>query len=136
VSTLREVLTEIRDRHGELTTQAVVDTARPPEHPLHARFEWDDAVAGEAYRRQQAGELIRSVRIRYIEEPEPREVNVFHVVKRPDSGRQSYVPVEEIAADPVATALVLSEMRREWQAFERRYRHLAEFSELIATAVS
>jgi N6-adenosine-specific RNA methylase IME4 len=132
MSTLREVLTEIRDRTGELTTQAVVDTARPKSHPLHSRFEWNDKVAGEAYRRQQAGELIRSVRIRYVDEPEPKEVNVFHVVRR-ETGRQSYEPVEEVAADPVAREIVLREMRREWQAFERRYRHLEEFYELIGS---
>lgn len=56
---LRSALTDIYRARGELTPQLVVDEARPKDAPLHDRFEWDNKVAGEAYRRVQAQQLIR-----------------------------------------------------------------------------
>jgi hypothetical protein len=62
MSDLRDQLQNIADKYGGRITPAyVVDEARPPSHPLHHRFEWDDRIAGEAHRRRQAQELIQSV---------------------------------------------------------------------------
>lgn len=46
-----------------LTPETVVEAARDPRSPLHDRFQWDDSVAGEAYRLQQARALIKQVRV-------------------------------------------------------------------------
>jgi hypothetical protein len=46
---------------GGITPQAVVDSARPDDAPLHPAFEWDDYSAAEAYRRQQAKGIIRAI---------------------------------------------------------------------------
>ena len=46
---------------GLLQPETVVDEARPVASPLHSRFEWDDRVAGDAYRIWQARQLIRVV---------------------------------------------------------------------------
>ena len=56
-----EALKEIAKRDGGLLRpRAVVDAARDVESPLHRCFEWDDKVAGEKYRLEQAQRLIRS----------------------------------------------------------------------------
>jgi hypothetical protein len=126
---LRALLTQVRHDKGKLTATTLVAAAKPATHPLHDRFEWNDKVAGQKYRLVQAAELIRSVKFRYVDEPEPREVNVFHSLPRTNGGRE-YVPVEEVVEDEFSRQLVLREMRREWLAFKRRYEHLAEFAEL------
>lgn len=128
---LREILQGIHDRHRELTGRVVVDEAADPAHPLHSRFEWDNDVAGDSYRVLQAETMIRSVKIRYVEEPEPRSVRAF-VPIRTESGSTSYEPTEQVLADPVARELLLRQMRRDFVAFRRRYEHLAEFVELLA----
>jgi hypothetical protein len=46
-----------------LTGQTVVDLARPVGSALHSHFTWDDAVAGEMHRVEEARSLIASVRI-------------------------------------------------------------------------
>lgn len=57
-------LTEIAAQHGGLLLPAdVVAEARSVASPLHHYFEWDDSVAAEAYRLDQARVLIRSVRV-------------------------------------------------------------------------
>ena len=132
---VRDELLGIRQMRGELTPQIVVDESRPTEAPLHEHFEWDDQLAGEAYRRQQASQLIRSVRVEYVRPTgEQSTVRAFHSVMREDA-RLVYDPVEEIAVDPIRRRLLLGQMERDWLTFRARYEHLAEFAELVATAV-
>lgn len=120
---------------GGLTAERVVDLARPADHPLHVRFEWDDSIAAEMYRREQARELIRSVKIKYAEDAEGRdkEVRAFVSTRDPKSPEvTAYRPTEEVLADPIAQKMLLRDCRREWMAFRRKYDHLQEFAQIIA----
>lgn len=132
---LRDQLQGIYQAHGTLTPRLVVDVARDAEHPLHGRFEWDDAVAGEKYREVQAGELIRSVKVKYTPKgsDEEHEVRAFHAVPRPDGS--TYVPVEEVAEDDFSRELLLRQAEREWKAMRRRYAHLDEFMDMVRTTL-
>lgn len=129
---LRDQLQAVYDEHGRLTPQAVVDTARTEDHPLHDRFEWDNQVAGEAYRLDQARRLIRSVRVTYREADEreaARTVRAFHAVR--DEQGTAYRPVEEIRDNPLLAKLVLQDMERQWKQLMRQYGHLDEFSRMV-----
>jgi hypothetical protein len=132
VSGLRDQLLSVRAQHGKLTPQLVVDTARDPEHPLHSRFEWDDAVAGEAWRREQAHDLIRKAKVVYREasdaEPE-KSVRAFIAI-RAENGHV-FDPVEEVADDPFRRKLALADMEREWKALYRRYQEFGEFLDMV-----
>jgi hypothetical protein len=134
----RDILLGIRAKHGRLTPTLVVDEARDETHPLHARFEWDDGVAGEAYRRVQARELIRTCRVVYKpanDRDEAQSVRAFHAVRAEDSSR-SYEPVEEIVKSEFLTQLALREMERRWLELQRQYGHLSEFWQLVNGAES
>ena len=127
---LRDHLQAIYDQVGHLTPAVVVDEARAEDHPLHDRFEWDDKVAGEAHRRSQAHEMIRSVKITYVKgDASPRTVRAFHAVRSEEGHR--YEPAEKVAADPFLSRLVLSDMEREWKQLRRRYEEFEEFWTLI-----
>lgn len=128
---LRDQLQAVYDERGKLTPAILVETARDPEHPLHARFEWDDRVAGEAYRRQQAHELIRSVKVTYQRGDEERKVRAYHAVPSEDSPQPSYEPVEKVADDPFIRQLVLKNAEREWRALKARYADLDEFFSIV-----
>lgn len=122
-------LESIRDESGDLTPRLVVDAARPEDSPLHSRFEWDDSIAGEKYRLSQAGELLRVV---FKPDPtQPTHLRAFVAVKGTDSTASSYVPTETAMADPFMRTLVLRRMEREWKALKSRYRHMAEFANMI-----
>lgn len=133
---LRDQLQAIYDEAGELRPRTVVDKAKDPSHPLHDRFEWDDKLAGEKYRLQQASDLIRSVEWTYAEAPDgaPKRVRAFHSVNRVDG--PSYVPVQEIQQDPFLAKLTLQAAEREWKALHRKYGHLAEFMAVVQRDVA
>lgn len=129
---IRDHLQTIYDQRGALTPQMVVDVARPEDHPLHMSFDWDDATAGEAWRREQARKLIGSVKIAYRpasgKKPE-RLGRAYHSV--PGEGSFAYRSAGDIAADPALRAVVLAEMEREWKALRARYEGFAEFSAMV-----
>lgn len=133
---LRDQLRAIYDQDGRLTPESVVDRARDQRSPLHDRFEWDDSVAGEKYRRQQASELIRSVQWKYSEEDDgsPVTVRAFHSVNRADG--HTYVPADEIQHDPFLAALTLQAAEREWKALHRKYKHLEQFLAIVQRDVA
>ncbi len=137
MSTLREELLAIRETVGKLTPQIVVEAARPPESPLHNRFEWDDGIAAEAFRRSQAAGLIRSVRVHYIPADDslaPGTVRAFHAVKRPDVGHV-YDPVEEVVDDPIQRSILLRDMERDWKALRKRWESFSEFWDTVRADV-
>jgi hypothetical protein len=51
-------LDRIYQKRRVVTVDVVLGDARNPKSPLHSYFEWDDAVAGERYRRAQATAMI------------------------------------------------------------------------------
>lgn len=137
MSGLRDQLQLVYEQMGKLTPQNVVAVAADPGHPLHHRFEWDDSVAGARYRESQARELIRSVRIVYQEptETEPAKTTRAFVAPRVPDRPNEYVPAEEVAQDPMLRALMLRQMRREWQEVKRRYASFEEFWETVAAEI-
>lgn len=129
---LRGELLAVRGQHGKLTPQIVVDVARDPGHPLHSRFEWDDTVAGEAWRRQQAHELIRKAKAVFREADESgpeKSVRAFVAVRAADG--HVFDPVEEVAEDPFRRQLVLADMERRWKELFQQFKEFEEFLSLV-----
>lgn len=132
MSDLRAILEAVHEEHGMLTPAIVLDTARDPAHPLHSRFEWDDSLAAEAYRRDQAHDLIQSVKFVYREatatDPE-QSVRAFHAVRSEEG--HVYHPASQIVADPFLSKLVLADMEREWKTLRARYQQFEQFWALV-----
>jgi hypothetical protein len=126
---VRVELDKIRAQRQQLTAEDVVKAATPKSHPLHHRFEWDNRVAGHAYRVHQAAELIRSVRIEVVIDDAPEHVRAYVSVPRP-TGR-AYEAVREVAEDPVASEIVRREYERAWLTLRRRYQNLAGFIQFV-----
>lgn len=132
MSDLRSELLAIREEHGILTPQVVVRAAAADDHPLHHRFEWDDAKAGHQYRLQQARQLIRIVREKYIDRSgAPADVRTFHAIPRGDENQMAYEPLTEILEDEIATKILLQSMEREWRTLRKRYERFEEFRQIV-----
>lgn len=56
-----EELARIAERDGVISPHVVVDESREEDAPLHPAFEWDDAIAGEHWRIDQARRIVRAV---------------------------------------------------------------------------
>lgn len=96
-------LDRIHAARGELTPGVLVDESREPAAPLHPAFEWDDSVAGEEWRKQQARHIIRAVHVQY--EPATRAAPAFFHIRAADKPR--YEPVAVVAQSPDLFAAAL-----------------------------
>jgi hypothetical protein len=135
MSSLRDQLDGIYQKQGRLTPALVVDAARPKTSPLHARFEWNDKVAGEKHRREQAHELIQSVRVKYIQNDKPKDIRAYTAVPRGDGIAPNYEPTEEIVLDDFKRQVVLQQMEREWRTMQARYGDFEEFAALVRASL-
>lgn len=133
-ASLIDQLTTIREEHGVLTPALLVDVARDPAHPLHSRFEWDDSVAAEKWRHEQAGQLLR---VTFRLNPEkPVDLRAFTAIRGDDTPTSDYVPTRDVAANPFLAELMLRQMKRDWQVFKRRYDHMAEFVAFVQEEIA
>jgi len=93
-----ELLAELHKR-GVLSPAAVVEAARSTRSPLHALFEWDDRVAAEERRLDQARGVIRSVEYQFT--IQKVVVSAPRYVHNPDAGNgQGYSDLSEIKSNP------------------------------------
>jgi hypothetical protein len=131
---LRDHLQSIYDKNGSLEPDQVVQEARPEDHPLHCRFEWDDSIAGEHWRRHQAHELITSVRVVYrpaTDQQQEITIRKYHAVRGEDERNYIYKSSEDVASNPLYSKMVLRDAERDWKTLFARYGHLKEFLELV-----
>lgn len=115
-----KALQEIERANGALTPQAVVDAARRRSHPLHDYFEWNNEVAGEKYRLEQARALIRSVRV--VIETRSAPIRTVYYVRDPrrPPEEQGYVSLPVLRSDEeLARDAILREFERAAAALER-----------------
>lgn len=135
-STIERELRAIWDERGTLTPGGVVEAAKPEDHPLHGQFEWDDSVAGPAYRCMQAAQLIRSVKIVLTKDDggaEDHKIRAWLPARYAggeDAEPGSYLPTPAVQS-PQHREIMLQQLRREAAAFQRRYSHLEEYWQVL-----
>lgn len=113
-------LREIEDRNGVLTPEAVVKAAKPKDHPLHDRFEWDDRRAGQKHRLHQARQMIRVI---YLPSRYKKTIHRLKVYTRAPglpTHVQGYRRTAELRRQPDEARMALvAEMQRVTSIIER-----------------
>ena len=131
MSDLRTELLAIRSKRGILTPRVVLEEASDESHPLHSKFTWDNDEAAERWRLHEASNLLR-VTFRADLGGRPADLRAFWVKKGDaDDPQSQYVPIEEIASNPVSEKIMLQQMRRDWQRFRNRYESHEAFFQMI-----
>jgi hypothetical protein len=126
---------------GELTPEAVLESARSEKSPLHSHFTWDDTEAAEKLRLIEAQLLIRMVRVK-VEMPgreQPVAVRAFVNVKPADVNSDSeaykvYVPLGRALESDNYREQMLANAASDLASFKRKYAVLKELSEVFEAA--
>lgn len=116
---------------GHLTPQATVEAARDPQSPLHPHFEWDDQVAADAYRLDQARHLIRLIRV--SDDTRETDPPAFMSVNEGKAGT-SYRTIGDVLNSVSLQDAVLKAAERDLLAFEQRYKRLEDICDIIRSA--
>jgi hypothetical protein len=127
-----EHLERIRIRNnGYLSPRAIVDDAKSEESPLHPAFEWDDTVAAQRHREQQARTIIGSI-IAVIPERSKETAPVRAFVSITKEGQKSYTSIAQAMSDEELRAQVVAQAWRELQSWRKRYAEIKELGDLFA----
>lgn len=112
-----------------LTPEAVVNVARNENNIMHSIFEWDDSVAGEKYRKIQATQLIKNLKINIIsnDNKEKRQVRAFVSLQR-NTGFKS---MEAVVNDTDQYQLLLDKAYKELYSIKLKYETLSEIQDLL-----
>ena len=116
---------------GHLTPHATVKAARDPNSPLHRHFEWDDAAAAEAYRLDQAREIIRLIRIE--DDAQENDPPAFFSISEGKAG-VSYRTYGDVLNSVTLQDAVLRAAERDLKAFEDRYTRLKDICDIVREA--
>lgn len=109
--------------------QQIVDFARDENTELHKCFEWDDKVAGEAYRRDQARWVVRHLVIKEQEPPKDKpEIRFFFKPNKAEGYKQTQL----IVRNEDEYASLLAQALKELGWFRAKYGRLVELEELFA----
>lgn len=116
---------------GVLTPDAVVEAAKDPLHPLHGRFEWDDAKAAHQHRLWQARVLIHGATIKVVRDEREVRVPVYLSDPRVPHNEQGYRPTTEIRrVEDEARVAMRRELTSAASAIERA-RNVADALDMV-----
>lgn len=131
-----EALMEIDQNFSKIKPAAVVDAARSVDNPLHPHFEWDDSIAAESHRIQQARNLVRCITIlpskskgRSITGERPAFLSITT-----DDGERGYRPLKVILNNRELRRQVLANAHRDLLAWEKRYNMLVDVCNIVRSA--
>lgn len=118
------------EKNGKLTPSELVEVSRSEDAPLHSMFTWDDGVAAEKWRQQEAGHIIRCL-VTVVNAPENVEpvrafVSIVH-----DDEKPKYEHIGRVLQTASSKQILLDSAKKEMLMFVRKYEQLTELSSVI-----
>jgi hypothetical protein len=126
-----EYLDTLRPDDSWPTAPEVVDAARPKSSPLHTFFEWNNKIAGEKFREEQARYMLRSIHVLVEHSNTPnqeRYTRAFLPIRGEEKPREMYVPFAEVMSREDFRAQAVKRAGDEMLAFRRKYSDIKEFA--------
>lgn len=125
--TIQELQRLYQEKGKLLHPTDVVDAARSEDSPLHRHFEWDDGVAAERWRTEQARDLLQRVYVRMKTSKGDRMSQVF-VSLTTDREEGGYRTMVDVLSDKDMRNQLIRDAMADMQTFEQRYKTLKELA--------
>lgn len=127
----QKVAEEIMAIGDEVTPEEVVNEARNPDSELHKCFEWNNDIAAEQWRKQQARKLFYHLIIQRKED-ETKEQKQTPVRFFYNNDGKSYKTADVVFTKEDEYQKLLQSALSELQAFKKKYYMLQELSDILA----
>lgn len=122
----------------EFNTQEMVDYARNnPNSELHKLFEWNDEIAAEQYRNQQARDILRFLKITVVDdETKNKEKTMVRYFVSTGKLDGTYKKTETVFKNATEADRVLENMKRDAENFINRYKAYSNLNPNIPSAIA
>ena len=131
----REMDRLVKRNNGNITPKDVLECAKDKKCPLHDYFEWDNTIAGEMWRLQQASYLIRTLDLVIEGDSGPTEIRAFFNVSIPEGDGETtktvYVSNETAFSNANMRKQVIDYAYSELVGWRNRYKQYSEFGDLF-----
>lgn len=133
----QKVADEIYSISDEPTKKQIVDKARNKKSAMHNLFEWNNDIAAEKYREEQAGWILRKLKVTFIDSDEEEEsekiqtkipVRMFYGNPVEKSG---FVSIVKIMGDNDMYNALLDRAKQELKSFKLKYAMLKELEAIF-----
>lgn len=118
-----------------VTAKELLDASRDVTAPLHSCFEWDDSIAAEQFRVQQARKIISSIEIEYIKSDTPehlaRSRYFVNTVSNAPKVQGQYTTIDVAFSNEDYRTVVLKNAYRELKTFQGKYNCYQELSDVL-----
>ena len=132
--TAGKTIERIRTREGPFfAPSALVDEARPTDSALHPAFQWNDSIAAEAYRVEQARYIIRHIVIEQYDDTigeRSLTVRAFVSIKTENHGHRFTSIAHAMSDEDMREQLWMSALA-DLEAFNRRYNSIIDTSMMM-----
>lgn len=127
-----KVVNELMELGEEYSLSDVVEKARNENSEMHGIFEWNDGIAGEEYRKIQAGKMVRNIIIvRENEKKESEKSNLRYFVSTGNRDN-TYTPTKCFLRKNDGYEDLLNRAYMELRAFKKKYQSISELEEILA----
>ena len=120
----QKVAEEIGDK--KFNYKEIVEKARDENTELHKCFEWDNDIAAEKYRLEQAKNIVRMLVFTQKDNKE-QPLRVFQITQE----KNVYQPTKMFIKNKDEYNSLLDRALRELDAFRKRYHTLSELEEVL-----
>lgn len=129
------VIESIEERDGTVTPKALVDEARAENSPIHSMFTWNNEIAAERYRQQEARNVINCLSVKIIKSEDTPKIYKAFVNVSEHKNEGTYINVTDAFDDDRTRAIVLNRALKELESFANKYQSLEELQEVF-TAIN
>jgi hypothetical protein len=126
-----EEFEKIGSLNSGLTPDLVVAAAVPINSVLHNCFDWDNEVAGDKWRKNQAGQMIRTLVVCNPKYDQDSEKVIRAYVNIECDNNRLYLPTAQALSDADYRAQVLNKAIIELLTFENKYKDLLELADVF-----
>ena len=120
----QKVADEIGDE--KITPQEILEKARDEDSELHKCFEWNDSIAAEKYRLEQARNILRML----VYEGKSKEEKPLRLYMKTETTHE-YQPTKQFLIQQDEYQGLLKRALAELEAFKRKYRTLTELDSIF-----
>ena len=117
----------IYEKYGVLDKKDIVDESRDENAALHACFEWDDAIAAERYRQEQASDMVQCLVT--VQKSDDAETPI--VVRAFVKTTEKYEPIQVSIRSEEKRAVLLQDALNDIRWFRNKHGQLTELAKVF-----
>lgn len=132
--TVGEHIENLQKQNGIVTSESLLDSARPVDSAIHDCYEWDDTVAAEKYRIVQSGNIIKNlVKVSVLDDGKQEKTVRAYVNIAPKDKFTSgkFIDVDTALSNEETRKIVLHKALEELKTFQKKYEDLNEFAKVF-----